>query len=50
MGSPKSESGRDDSEGPQRTVNVSGLAIGKYDVTVAQWREFVDVSGRTTEI
>jgi len=34
MGSPSSEAGRDDDEGPQRTVRINyQLAVGKYEVT-----------------
>ncbi len=40
MGSPSSEDGRDDSEGPAHEVCVSGLWVGKYAVTNAQYRKF----------
>jgi formylglycine-generating enzyme required for sulfatase activity/subtilisin family serine protease len=38
MGSPESEIGRGDHEGPQRVVNVDKFVIGKYEVTQSQWR------------
>lgn len=42
MGSPDSEPGRSTAEGPQRTVKISRpLAIGKYEVTVKQYADFV---------
>lgn len=37
MGSPESEIGRGSNEGPQRKVTMRGFAIGKYEVTFAQW-------------
>jgi formylglycine-generating enzyme required for sulfatase activity len=37
MGSPASESGRARDEGPQREVSVTPFAIGRYEVTFAQW-------------
>ena len=38
MGSPASEKGRDDVEGPQRKVTIKyPLAVGKFEVTFAQW-------------
>ena len=38
MGSPLSEEGRHDPEGPQRTVRIGYLlAVGKYEVTFAEW-------------
>ena len=47
MGSPKSEEGRFDNEGPQRPVKiVRRFAMSIYDVTVAQYRKFVRVTGR----
>jgi len=38
MGSPNTEAGRDNYEGPQRTVNVAAFFMGKYEVTQAGWR------------
>ncbi len=38
MGSPASETGRDDNEGPQHRVTIGSLlAVGKYEVTFAEW-------------
>lgn len=38
MGSPNSEVGRDDDEGPQREVKIDYvLAVGKYEVTFDEW-------------
>jgi len=49
MGSPASEAGRYDDEGPQREVKISApFAIGVYEVTVAQFRAFVKASGYKT--
>ncbi len=42
MGSPEGERGRDDDEGPQRQVTIpKPFAVGKYEVTVGQYAEFV---------
>jgi formylglycine-generating enzyme required for sulfatase activity len=38
MGSPQTETGRHDREGPQHEVTVPNLYMGKYPVTQAQWR------------
>ncbi len=38
MGSPASEEGRDDDEGPQHRVTIAKpFAVGKYEVTFAEW-------------
>ncbi len=37
MGSPASEAGRGRDEGPQREVSITPFALGKYEVTFAQW-------------
>jgi formylglycine-generating enzyme required for sulfatase activity len=37
MGSPAGEAGRGRDEGPQHEVSISPFAIGKYEVTFAQW-------------
>ena len=37
MGSPASEAGRHDDEGPQRPMSLPSFALGKYPVTFAQW-------------
>jgi len=40
MGSPSSEAGRSGDEGPVHQVCVSGLWVGKHEVTNAQYRRF----------
>lgn len=37
MGSPATEAGRDADEGPVREVSISPFAIGKTEITFAQW-------------
>ncbi len=37
MGSPASEEGRSDREGPQYRVTVPKFALGKYEVTFVEW-------------
>ncbi len=49
MGSPAAESERDDDELPQRRVRVKTFALGKTEVTVAQWRQFARASGYLTD-
>jgi formylglycine-generating enzyme required for sulfatase activity len=47
MGSPESEPGRDWDEGPQREVSLRNpLAVGRYPVTVGEYRAFVAATGR----
>ena len=42
MGSPESEEGRDDDEGPQRRVTIGqAFAVGKYEVSWAEWERCV---------
>ncbi|MEM8502632.1 MAG: SUMF1/EgtB/PvdO family nonheme iron enzyme [Cyanobacteria bacterium P01_D01_bin.1] len=38
MGSPDSEAGREDDEGPQHEVSVKPFLMGRYQVTQQQWR------------
>ena len=38
MGSPNTEVGRSDDQGPQRTVNISPFFMGKYEVTQEQYQ------------
>ncbi len=45
MGSPAAEPDRSDWEGPQRDVAVSGFAIGRTEITIAQYRAFVEATG-----
>lgn len=49
MGSPKSEPGRFDAEGPQHIVGVNAFALGKYDVTSAQFQIFLQETGYQPE-
>lgn len=37
MGSPKTEDGRDDDEGPRRVVVIKSFAVGIYEVTFEEW-------------
>ena len=47
MGSPESKEERDDDEGPQHQVTIrEPFAVGAYEVTVAEYREFVSAAGR----
>ena len=48
MGSPDGDSEAGPSERPQRVVRVKPFALGKTEVTVAQWREFVRATGYQT--
>ena len=46
MGSPASEVGRDDGEGPQHSVTISApFAVGVYEVTFAEWDACVRAGG-----
>jgi formylglycine-generating enzyme required for sulfatase activity len=50
MGSPAAEAGRGVDEGPQRPVSIAQpFALGRSEVTVAEFRRFVDESGYKTE-
>jgi len=51
MGSPASEEGRDDDEGPQHEVRIpEPFAVGKFEITNAQYVAFLnDVNRRGTE-
>ena len=43
MGSPTTESERDDDEGPQHEVTITqGFYLGKYEVTQAQWESVMN--------
>jgi formylglycine-generating enzyme required for sulfatase activity len=48
MGSPASEPGRNDMEGPQRLVSIRQFAVGKFDVTRGQWATFASATNRAT--
>jgi formylglycine-generating enzyme required for sulfatase activity len=45
MGSPASESGRFDSEGPQHEVTIKAFALGKYVVTSEEFLTFLKETG-----
>jgi len=45
MGSPSSEEGRDDDEGPVRRVRIGKFAVGVYEVTFAEWDACVAAGG-----
>ena len=49
MGSPASEAGRGIDEGPQRQVSIALFALGRSEVTVAEFRRFAEESGYRTE-
>ncbi len=45
MGSPASEPGRFESEGPQHVVSVRAFALGKFDVTTEEFLTFLRATG-----
>ena len=48
MGSPTSEEGRHDDEGPQRRVTIArSIAVGKYEATRGEFARFVSATGRS---
>ena len=50
MGSPAAEAGRGSDEGPARTVAIAQpFALGRSEVTVAEFRRFVEDAGYRTE-
>jgi formylglycine-generating enzyme required for sulfatase activity len=48
MGSPADEPGRFDTEGPERRVSIKQFAVGKFNITKAQWAAFVLATNRIT--
>jgi formylglycine-generating enzyme required for sulfatase activity len=49
MGSPKSEAGRRDDEGPQHQVRIGkAFALGRKELTVGEFGRFVQASGYRT--
>ena len=49
MGSPSSEEGRWDNEGPVHRVRIAQpFAVGMYEVTRGQWRRFVEETGHSS--
>ncbi|AKS41443.1 bifunctional serine/threonine-protein kinase/formylglycine-generating enzyme family protein [Wenzhouxiangella marina] len=49
MGSPAGEADRQDNEGPQRQVDIAAFALAKTEVTVAEFRRFVEATGYRTD-
>src|SRR5262249_54634726 len=49
MGSPAREPGRFDAEGPQHRVTIKAFALGKYDVTSAEFLTFLRETGYQPE-
>jgi formylglycine-generating enzyme required for sulfatase activity len=49
MGSPPTEPGRFDTEGPQHDVTVKALALGKYNVTTEEFLLFLKETGYRPE-
>ncbi len=48
MGSPSHEADRKTNEGPMHEVRIDyALAVGKFEVTRGQWRQFLSESGRS---
>ena len=45
MGSPGSEAGRGDDEGPVHSVKIAAFALGRTEITRGQFAEFVKSSG-----
>jgi formylglycine-generating enzyme required for sulfatase activity len=48
MGSADDAEGHAESEGPQHPVEVAAFAMGRFEVTVAEFRAFVDATGFKT--
>jgi formylglycine-generating enzyme required for sulfatase activity len=46
MGSPLSEAGRFEDEGPQRRVTIRSFAVGKFPVTRRQWEAFAGAANK----
>ena len=44
MGSPKGENDRDDDEGPQRWIDLEGFYLSSTEITVGQFRAFIDAT------
>jgi formylglycine-generating enzyme required for sulfatase activity len=49
MGSPSSEAGRTDAEGPQTLVQVQGFFISQSPITQAQWRALANLNEGSME-
>src|SRR5690348_14502941 len=46
MGSPKDEVGRYEEESPAHPVHINSIAVGEFDITVGQWKVFVEETKR----
>ncbi len=44
MGSPETETGREDNEGPVHKVRLSPYLISKYEVTQEQWKRIMEIN------
>ncbi len=49
MGSPENEVSHEKDEGPQHQVRLSDYYMGKYEVTVGEFRQFVEDYGYSTD-
>ena len=49
MGSPEDETGRRESEGPQRSIKLPSFAIGRYPVTNQQYGEYLRENPKVKE-
>ncbi len=49
MGSPETEADRGLDEGPQHRVSITEFALGKTEVTVKQFQQFVTATGYSTD-
>jgi formylglycine-generating enzyme required for sulfatase activity len=50
MGSPEGEKGRQENEGPRHRVTITrGFALGQREVTVAEFRRFIEATGYHTQ-
>ena len=45
MGSPTGEQQRDDDEGPQHSVRIAKFAVGRFEVTFAEWDACIEDGG-----
>ena len=48
IGTPATEADRDETEGPQKKISINKLAVGKYDITKAEWAAFAAATNRPT--
>ncbi len=50
MGSPSSEAGRGEDEGPQRTVIIRDFAVSKFEITRGQYALFAEATSRSSDV